>query len=221
MPDEHPWPVAELPAAARRSLLTGASERHFATDEVIYLAGDRATRLYLVLEGRVRLMRGRGGRAVFIHDELAGGVLGEVPLFEGSTYPATAIAGEPTRCLALERDRLLDALRSNPELSFAVLARFAGRIRMLVQRIDGQATRTALARLATFLIERSGAVPGRSFTLGASQQHAAEEIGTVREVVVRGLKRLRERGAIVSRGGGRYAVLDPVLLRSIADDSEP
>jgi predicted transcriptional regulator len=63
---------------------------------------------------------------------------------------------------------------------------------------------------------RAETAGGRSFTLGNSQQQAAEEIGTVREVVVRGLKAMREQGAIESRGGGRYVVKDMELLRRVA-----
>src|SRR5450631_2257524 len=134
----HPWLQGAVSEKTRLALLRAGVERRYGADEVIYLAGTPATNLQLVLEGRVRLMRGGGTRAIMIHDEQAGGSLGEVPLFEGTTYPATAIASEPTRCLSLSRDAVLAAVRDNPDLALALLARLAGRLRLLVERLDRQ-----------------------------------------------------------------------------------
>ena len=217
MGDENAWPIAGLLAPERAALLANATERRFATGEVLYLAGSPAQLLYLILEGRVRLLRGHRGRTVFIHDEGPGGVLGEVPLFEGTTYPATAVASVPTRCLVLRREAILDALRIHPDLALAILARLAARVRFLVEKIDSATTQSTLGRLAELLLTRAAAANGKSFTLGITQQQAAEEIGTVRELVVRGLKTLREQGAIEARGGGRYAVRDEMMLRAIAE----
>ncbi|MEP6990888.1 MAG: Crp/Fnr family transcriptional regulator [bacterium] len=217
-PVEHPWPLATLPHAVRQALLSAGTRREFATGEVLYLAGAQAVSLYLVLEGRVRLIREQHTRTVYIHDEGPGGTLGEVPLFEGTTYPATAVAAEPTRCLVIARDAILPTLRRHPELAMAMLARLAARVRLLVDKLDQTSSQSILARLAGLLVARADAARGTTFTLGGTQQQAAEEIGTVRELVVRGLRTLRDRRAIESRGGGRYVVLDDALLRRIADE---
>jgi CRP/FNR family transcriptional regulator len=214
----HPWLGEALSRGARDALLRGAVERRYAPDEVIYLAGSPAQSLYLVLEGRVRVMRGDGGRAHVLHVEERGGSLGEVPLFEGATYPATTIAAEPTRCLVLSRDAVLGAIRAEPELGLALLARLAARVRLLVERLDRNTGHSTLHRLAELLLERHAAAHGKSFVIAATQQEAAEEIGTVRELVVRGLRTLRQRGVIAAKGGGRYVVTDEAALRTIASD---
>jgi CRP/FNR family transcriptional regulator len=200
-------------------LARAAVERRYATDEVIFLAGSPASHLYLVREGRVRVLRG-GQRPHVIHTEGPGGSLGEVPLFEGSTYPATSVAAEPTRCLVLSRDAVLAAIRAEPELALALLARLAARVRILVERLDRNTAHSVQCRLAELLLERHAAARGKSFIIAATQQEAAEELGTVRELVVRGLRSLRERGVIEARGGGRYAVLDENALRRIADERD-
>ena len=207
-PGEHFWPLAQ------------GSERQFAAGEVLYLAGSEAHALYLVLEGRVRLLRERGGRAVYIHDEAPGGTLGEVPLFEGTTYPATAIAAEPTRCIVLHRDAVLAAVRENPDFALALLGRLAGRVRQLVERVDRNAAQSTLTRLADHLLARAAASSATSFTLGGTQQQTAEEIGTVRELVVRGLRTLRERSVIEARGGGRYVITNKRALHAMAHGVE-
>ena len=211
-----PWILDAVGERARAALLAAAAERSFGTNEILYLAGSPARCLYLVLEGRVRLLRESHGRTTYIHDESQGGCLGEVPLFEGTTYPATAMASEPTRCLVLHRDAILDTIRTEPELALALLTRLAGRVRQLVERLDRNSSHSTLARLAQHLLDRSAASRRRAFTLGVSQQQVAEELGTVRELVVRGLRVLREQGAIEALGGGRYSIVDEGILHRIA-----
>ncbi|MEP7001772.1 MAG: Crp/Fnr family transcriptional regulator [bacterium] len=213
---EHPWPIASLPTAVRATFLESAIERRFASGDILYLAGSPAHSLYLVLGGRVRLLREHQGRTVYIHDEGPGGALGEVPLFEGTTYPATAIASEPTRCLIVSRTAVLAAVRASPDFTCALLARLAGRVRLLVERLDRQTGQPTLARLAEHVRTRAASSPGPSFTLGGTQQQVAEEIGTVRELVVRGLRTLRDREVIEARGGGRYVITDGARLQEIA-----
>lgn len=205
-----------LPEASRRALVAGAVERRFAADEVLFLAGTEARFLHLVLEGRVRVVRESGGRPHVIHHEGPGGALGEVPLFEGHDYPATAIAAEPTRCLLVSRDAVRAAVRAEPDLALALLARLAARVRHLVGRIDSRTAQPAQQRLAALLLERHRAAAGRTIALAATQQAAAEELGTVREVVVRGLRALRDAGVIEAAGGGRYRVIDAAALERIA-----
>ena len=215
-----PWLLDTLSDDARTTLMRATSERHYATDEVLYRAGSTASTVYLVLEGRVRLIRENNGRALFVHDEPAGGSLGEVPVFEGSTYPATAIAAEPTRCLLLPRDAVLHAAHTQADFALALLARLARRVRFLVERLDGTISHSTTERLAALLRTRSRAASGKSFTLGSTQQRAAEEIGTVRELVVRGLRTLREQRVIEACGGGRYRVLDEAALERAAGLNE-
>ena len=54
------------------------------------------------------------------------------------------------------------------------------------------------------------------FGLAATQAEAAEELGTVREVLVRALRRFRESGLVDSPARGRYVVRDRAGLTRIA-----
>ena len=100
-------------------------------------------------------------------------------------------------------------IRSSPETSLLFLHRLGERTRHLVDRIDGLAAQDVNARLARLLQTRQQAVgPGVPFTLGRTQLETAEELGTVREVVVRALRELRQDGIIQSAGRGRYLVRD-------------
>lgn len=211
---------AAFPESALQVMADRGVERRFAAGETLFRAGDTASGLMVVLEGRVRVVRQAGGRAQVVHVEVAGGTLGEVPLFAGGGYPATAIAMEPTVCAVIARESLAAAIRSSPDAAFVLLERMACRVRELVGRVDRLSLRSVSARLAEYLLSRTSARGRAAIALGMTQQQLAEELGTVREVIVRELHALRNRGVIRAIGGGRYEILDVTALeaRVTADD---
>lgn len=192
--------VQRLSALGRKS--------HFNAGEVVWTAGSPIDHLLIIVDGRIRVVREGGGRQHVIHTEGPGGMLGEVPFYTGGPAPATAIAVVPTSCVVLTHRAIESAIAADPSLAWMLLARLAGRVRTLVDRVDRLALRSATARLAEFLLEH----PDTRLT----QSALAEELGTVREVVVRALRTLRERGVITSVGRGRYRIRDAASLRALA-----
>ncbi|HEX6054031.1 MAG TPA: Crp/Fnr family transcriptional regulator [Gemmatimonadaceae bacterium] len=211
---------AAFPDPALQVIADRGVERRFAPGDTLFRAGDAASGLMVVLEGRVRVVRHAGSRAQVVHVEVAGGTLGEVPLFAGGGYPATAIAMEPTVCVVIARESLTAAIRSSPDVALVLLERMARRVRELVGRVDRLSLRPVSTRLAEHLLTRTSTRGPTVIALGMTQQQLAEELGTVREVIVRELHALRSGGVIRALGGGRYEVLDPVALeaRAAADD---
>jgi CRP/FNR family transcriptional regulator len=209
-----------LTKAARAALLERASEREYAAGEILWNAGDDASVLTLVVEGKVRIVRGAGGRVLGIHTGEAGGMLGEIPFFTKSAYPATAIAAEPTRCLLITHAGLSQALRVDPSVALNLLEGLSRRIAGLVEKVSKLSSESVQARLSRYLLDRisTRANAGTSpvFSLGMTQAALAEELGTVREVVVKSLRGLREAGAIDLAGSGRYRLSNMEVLRRMA-----
>ena len=213
--------------AARRALATRSTLRHFTKDEVLWTAGSEPRGLFVILEGSVRVVRETAGRHSVIHTEGPNGTLGEVPLFEGTTLPATAIASEATECVCITAAALDAAIQADTGVARIFLGRLARRVRGLVDRVERLSAHSVRRRLAAFLLERDrlatggGGGGGGEFSLGRSQAAVAEELGTVREVLVRSLRELRESGLIDSAGRGRWSVADRDALTSLAvDDRE-
>ena len=199
------------------ALLAAAPTRRFRRGEYLWTAGAEARGLLVVLSGRVRVVRAADGRQFGVHTEGSGGTLGEVPFFAGGPYPASAVATEPTLCLVLDRATLTRAIAADPVLAERWLARLASRVRGLVERLEQETARTVEQRLATLLLARDEAAGGAPFTLAATQAEAAEEIGTVREVLVRTLRRFRDWRLVATPARGRYRVIDRVRLREVAE----
>jgi CRP-like cAMP-binding protein len=203
--------------AACRKLAARSLVRTYETGEHLFDAGASARGLYVVVRGRVRVVRDADTRRHVLHEEGPGGTLGEVPLFEGGGYPGTAVAAEQTTCVVVGRDAIAAAMRADPDLAWRFLRRLASRVRTLVERLDGLAARSVPQRLAALLVARQEAPTGdRTVTLGGTQQQVAEELGTVREVVVRAVRALCDAGAIEPLGRGRYRVRDVDRLRELA-----
>jgi CRP/FNR family cyclic AMP-dependent transcriptional regulator len=208
----------DLSEPARAAILARSVEKRFATGQLLWSAGDDPTALYIVLEGKVRIVRGNSGRQTVIHSGNPGSTLGEVPFFTNAPYPATAVAAEPTRCLLIDYAALEKALRVDPSVAFYLLRRLSLRVEDLVDKIAQLSAHSVKARLAAYLLERSTRSPqsDRPFSLGMTQAALAEELGTVREVIVRALRALRDSGAIEPAGAARYKVIDAAILTDAA-----
>ena len=208
---------APLAPAVAAALALRAVECRFDAGQVLYTTGSIPDGLLVIVAGRVRIVRGRGGRQHLVHEEGPGGALGEVPVFGGGAYPATAIAAEPTRCVLLSAEALRSVVQHHPEVAFLFLRRLAERTRLLVDRVDSLAAQDVSGRLARLILERQRDAGVDSFRLGRTQLEIAETLGTVREVLVRALRQLRHKGLIESAGGGRYRICDPAALAELAE----
>jgi CRP/FNR family transcriptional regulator len=204
-----PGEVAER-IGQRQSYRTGAR---------LFTAGSRVSGLHLIVSGSVRILRGSDGRALVVHRESVGGLLGEVALFGSGHYPATAIAAEPTVVVLLPAAALRAEMRRSPDLAAYLMARLARRAESLIARLDQQAHQTVVQRLAAHVVMRHAAVArsrNAAVSLGMTQAELAEELATVKEVVVRALGTLRRLGLIEPAGRGLYRMTDVVGLRRLA-----
>jgi len=201
---------------ARRALAEHGELLRFSQGEMLWNAGDAARGLHVLLEGEVRVVRIVGGRQHVVHTEGPGGTLGDAALFDGLPYPATAVASRPSVCAMFSRKALHAAMESDASLAFALLGRLATRLRQVLGRLDGANARTVRQRLAHFLIGKFDTGGRSTFALGGTQTEVAEELGTVREVLVRELRDLREARLIAPAGRGRVRVLSAARLRQRA-----
>jgi CRP-like cAMP-binding protein len=195
-------------------------ERKYARGAVLFRSGSTADGLYFVLSGRVHVSRETRSRSEFLHAEAAGGVLGEIPAFGGGPFPATARAVAATTCGYLSRQAIERLLTEDPGFARFAVRRLAERAMALLRRIDELTATTITSRLADYLLDRYAASDSDGFTLGMSQEALASELGTAREVVVRGLAALVRSGAIARSGRSRFTVRDEATLRAMGTAGE-
>jgi CRP-like cAMP-binding protein/1-acyl-sn-glycerol-3-phosphate acyltransferase len=133
----------DLAALARR-----ASVVPFDTHERVFLQGDPATSLFLLVSGSVELRVGRpvGGPALAVQTVTHQGYpLGWSVMVAPFTYRATATALEPTRLLAISQDALQRQASARPEFGMTLMGAVVGivgdrlratRTRLIARRYD-------------------------------------------------------------------------------------
>ena len=199
---------------ATDALAAHAVTRTFAPGAALFREGTAAHGIFIVLAGEVRVTRTSRGRRHVLHTEQRGGTLGEVPVFDRRPYPVTALATSAVETLHVDRAGLERAFRVSPELAWFFLARVSARVRLLLDRVDGLATAQVSTRLSSYLLEQL-ARTGDPIIV-TTQEALAEELGTVREVVMRVLRALRAQGIIRGAGRGRIEITHPGALRAFA-----
>lgn len=212
----------ELDDDVLRSVAERAFERTYQKDEVLFVAGEVARGMYVIVEGAVRAYRvSSDGREQVIHVERAGATIAEVPIFDGGAYPSTAAAEEETLTLFIDKDDVRRLCLQHPEIMLTALKLLAGRLRRCAELVEALSLREVGQRLARFLLaeaRRSGTrtEDGISLNLTQTNQQIAAQVGSVREVISRAFTRLQHDGLIVVEGR-RLIIQDEAALESFAE----
>jgi len=106
-----------------------ATEIEFPAGHVIARQGEIGTGFFIVVEGRVKVVR----NAEVIATLGPGEFFGELSVLDGQPRNAQVAAEVPTRCLALPSWEFERVLLANPQLSLAILRGLARRLRSVVE----------------------------------------------------------------------------------------
>src|SRR5579872_2563528 len=179
---------ADLDDASLRTLASGCFRRRYRGKEVVFHQDEPGHTLYVVLKGRVDIVRWtKSGEEVYIARFGPGECFGELSLLDGSPRSADAITDEPTELLVLRREEFIGCLRQSPGLALAILSCLASRLRASSDLIAAHQVLDVTGRLAALLLELA-ATHGEAIPCGgvriaklASQQELADRIGASRE----------------------------------------
>ena len=213
---------ASLERRHREALAPHCQILAFTKDSLIFMAGDEARGVYVVLDGRVKVFRlSPDGKEAVLHLFGGGEMFGEAAVFEGGAFPANAQAVEGVRTLFLSRSGLVQAISADPSLALALLAAFARRLRGFVHKVEALTLMETPQRLAAFLLLESGERGGAaSFRLDISKGLLAAMLGTARETLSRCLSRFAEQG-LIALDGRAVRILDRAGLEKLAEGGEP
>src|SRR2546425_1029928 len=213
---------AVLPLDELRSLAAHCVVRRLRRDEMLFAEGDPCGGLFVVQAGAVKQFKmAETGREQMLVTERAGSTVGELALFDGGNFPASAAAVEDSTVLYLPKREFLDLCRHNSAVAFAVIRSLASRSRYLTSLVEELSLKEVSHRLARFLRDRAlrygvRTRRGIEFPLEETNQEIGAEIGTVRDLVSRNLRRLVDR-RIIKMERRKAIVLDmPELEAQIA-----
>ena len=175
------------------SIEAGSVVRTLAPGELLFRQGDPAAAIYKVESGRLRLIRRTvDDHLVILHTARRGELFAEASLF-ADAYHCDAVAAAQSRVRIYLKAMVLEALRADPALGEAFMARLARQLQELRARMELRNIRSARDRVLQYLRLRAG-VHGRGIEIEGQLQDIAAEIGISREALYRTLATLEAEG---------------------------
>ncbi len=169
--------------------------------ETIFNEGDEGNGFYVVEKGTIKISKTSfGGKEQILHIYGPGKPFGEVPVFTGKNFPASAVAVSSSELIFFPRKSFISLITENPSLALNMLAILSMRLHQFTIMVENLALKEVPARLASYMLilvkeqqEESGdnqtnkaAKPHDSVvTLPVSKNQLAGLLGTTPETISR------------------------------------
>jgi CRP/FNR family transcriptional regulator len=189
-----------LSDSAYNALADIAESCHFEAGKMIYLEGDEARLLFVIEEGWVKSIRTtREGREQALAFFQPGEMFGNIAALPGDVYPDTVTTLEPVAIWKFPVEKFAGLIAHHSDLALAVIRYMDSRVKYFVGLVEDLSLRNVESRLANTLLRHARLqdgkliVPRRPWT---TFDEMAIRLGTVRDVLSRGLKTLEGEGLL-------------------------
>jgi CRP/FNR family transcriptional regulator, cyclic AMP receptor protein len=204
----------DLPDDVAIALVAGARQINVPAGSTVRDFGARGAHLELLVDGFVRIfMTAPDGRSLTIRYFRRGALTGVASLFTARfAMPGSIQALVDSKILVFRPDVVRSLADRDIRVARALLDELSERVVGFVTEIPGTAFATVRQRVARHLLDlASEQQHGHDLVAHVSQQALADAAGSVREVVVRVLRELRQEG-IIQTGRSGIAILAPERL---------
>lgn len=153
------------------------------------------------------------GKEQILHIFGEGEPFGEVPVFHGQPFPATAEALVKTKVLFFPRKEFVRIVTQVPSIALSMLAMLSMRLRRFTNQIESLSLKEVPARLSSYLLylsEEQGGVD--CVELEISKGQLASLLGTIPETLSRIFAKMSDEGLIEVQGR-KIALLDKAGLQ--------
>jgi CRP/FNR family cyclic AMP-dependent transcriptional regulator len=206
--------LRSLSSQAIAGLTSDAWRLRVPAGSTIHREGDTSAHLEVVVSGLIRVyVTAPDGRTMTVRYCRPGALIGVVSLFASSfSLPATIQAVTEAELLAFRPSVVRRAAERDARVARVLVDELSERVLSFIAEIPGSAFATVRQRVARHLLDlASESQSGSELVAAIGQQDLAEAVGTVREVVVRALRELRQAGLVETRREG-IVLLDPERL---------
>ena len=211
---------ASLSTEDIEAVAEGCNTRTLQKGEFLFREGEKAEGFYVMQSGQVSIFKVTpAGREQVICVFRPPESFAEVTLATTATYPANAVALEPSQVIIVQRAPFRDLIFRKPELSLHMLASMSLHLKHLVQLLQDYKGRQIEGRLAAWLLRQSPAAAAGCpavFTLPVTKRMLAAQLGVTSETLSRTFARFRGEG-LIRVDGPRVHVLNSQGLRSYVD----
>jgi len=198
-------------------------EKNFSKGEYIFFEGDPSENLYIVKEGKVKIIKHSDtGKNVVLEVISKGEIFAQVAVFDGGPYPATAEAMENCEVMMIRRRDFFSLLEKYPVIATKIIAVLGKRLREAHDTIRYLAVERVERRIASLLIKMADKIGERDketikLNINLTRQDIAEMVGTTVETAIRIMSRWSKENIIKSLGK-RIVILDMDKLLEIVEE---
>ena len=184
----------------------------------LYEEGDVDDKLYVVIEGKVKLTRtSSDGREVLVLVQGPGDMFGELAMFDPTYRRSTAAAVTDARLAAIAHSDLRDVLVRRPTVALVLLKELAQRLRLITDTTTDLIFTDVPGRVAKALLDLADKfgvrqADGIQVTHDLTQEELAQLVGASRETVNKALADFVGRGWI-QLSAKSVLIIDPDRLR--------
>ena len=207
--------LRDLPDDVIEELMANAVRERVPAGSITSLEGETAPLIELVVSGVVRVfVTSPDGRTLTVRYCRPGALMRVFSVFV-PTYvlPANSQALVDAELVRISPTVARDLAARDGRVAIALLADLSERVQGFIAEISGSAFGTVRQRVARHLLDLASQrmSEGGELVVMVNQRELAEAVGTVREVVVRVLRELRQDG-VVRTGRDRIVIVDPSRL---------
>jgi CRP-like cAMP-binding protein len=197
-------------------------EHGYSPEETICFAGDPAEHLFVVADGRVKLMRhSLSGKNVLLDMLTPGEFFGSLSTLGDDVYPNTAEAQTQTCVLAIHANDFRRILEEHPGTALKVVDIMAARLRTAherVRQLSALSTEGRIANLLLILSKKFGKPSDVGLLIQSplTRDDLAAMTGTTTETASRVMSQFQKDG-LIQTGRKWVSIIDQHALERIAE----
>lgn len=194
------------------------SAKEYRKGAPVFADGDEGIGFYIVISGRVKVYKvSPDGKEQIMHIFGPNQPFAEVPVFEGSRYPANAEAMEASKLFFFPKKDFVKLIHDNPSLAMNMLASLSQRLKHFSYLIESLSLKEVPGRLASYLLylsDKNGSMD--EFELDIAKSQLASFLGTIPETLSRIFTKMANK-ELVRINGPEIVILDRARLEDLAE----
>ena len=211
--------LSQLSPAALKEFQTLAMPTSYPSGSVLFMEGQAARGVFLLLEGEIKLsLSSSGGKTLILRLARPGEVLGLMSALTGNAYELSGEAMYPCQVAYMRRDEFLRFIAKYPEANQLVVHTLGSHYKAACEQLRtlglaGSAHEKLAKLLLDWCASEKETREGTRVRLPLTHEEIAELIGTSRETVTRTLSEFRSR-RLVTRHGATFIIPNRQALAS-------
>jgi CRP-like cAMP-binding protein len=189
-------------------LAWGATYKKVDAHEIIFREGNHASFYQQLVSGKIKWFNISDDGKEFIQDIVhPGECFGELPLFDGEPYAATAVAEENSVIIRLHKATFHQLIAENTQIHLAFSKLLSQRLRfkfLFLKEIACHTPEHKISSLFTHLRQTKKNICPKCNQVKLTRQQIADMTGLRVETVIRSIKQLQKKGEVLIEHGKVY-----------------